>query len=102
MRIVLALVAACATVAACTGSREVSSPAPTVSYKVSGNNVSRANVKAQNYCARYGHSALFQGLQPGPSGKVAVYTCAGATTAASEPMPLAGSSVAPGSATRTH
>lgn len=99
MRMALTLLAACVAVAACTGSREVSSRPPTVSYKVTGNNVTQANVKAAKYCARYGRSALLQGIQPEPSGKVAVYSCASATTAGREPAPLAGSSVAPGSAT---
>jgi len=97
------LLAACVGLAACTGSRDVSSsppptashkPPPTVSYKITGNNVSQANVKAEKYCARFGRSALFQGLQPAPSGKVAVYSCEGATTAAREPAPVAGSSIA--------
>jgi hypothetical protein len=74
VRIAFTLVAACVAVAACTGSRDVSSTPPTVSYKVTGSNVTQVNVKAQNYCARLGRSALFQGLQLGPSDKVAVYS----------------------------
>jgi hypothetical protein len=102
MRIVLTLVASCITVAACTGSRNVSSPPPTVSYKVTGNNVSRANVKAQNYCAHYGRSALLKEIQPVPSGKVAVYSCEGATTADHGSAPLAGSSIEPAHRSVTH
>jgi hypothetical protein len=61
VRIAVTLLAACVGLAACTGSRDVSSspppiasykPPPTISYKVTGNNVSQANVKAENYCLR--------------------------------------------------
>jgi hypothetical protein len=101
--------AACIGLAACTGSRDVSSsppptaayePPPTVSYKVTGNNVSQANVKAENYCARFGHSAFFQGLRPVRSGNVAAYICEGAPLAGGQPPPLAGSNIAQDLATR--
>src|SRR5215469_12450685 len=82
-------------VAACTGSHDVNSTPPTVFfYNVTGNNPSQAEMRAQNYCARFGRSALFRGLQPGPSGNRAWFSCGGATTAGAVP-PLAGSSVDP-------
>ena len=83
---------ACALLAACGGSREVTSTPPTVSYQVRGNDVSQTNVQAQNYCARYDRAAIFQGVQPGASGNVAVYSCEG-PAASTAPAPLAGSSV---------
>jgi hypothetical protein len=87
---------ACALLAACGGSREVTSTPPTVSYQVRGNDVSQTNVQAQNYCARYSRAAVFQGVQPSPSGNVAVYSCEGPAARAVAPAPLAGSTVAPG------
>jgi hypothetical protein len=96
MRIALTLVAACVAVAACTGSHDVNSTPPTVFfYNVTANNVSPAEVRAQNYCARFGRSALFRGLQPGRSGNRAWFSCGGATTAGAVLPPLAGSSVEP-------
>ena len=104
MRIAFTLVVACVAVAACASSHDLSPTPPTVFfYNVTGNNVSQANVRAESYCARFGRTAVFQGLQPGQSGNVAVYSCAGATTAGGEPAPPAGSSGASGSPTRlTH
>ena len=99
MRITLPLLATCAVLAACGGPREVTSTPPTVSYQVTGNDISQTNVQAQNYCARYGRSALFQGVQPGPSGNVAVYSCDGGSVSAAPAPALSGSSVAPGAPT---
>jgi hypothetical protein len=87
---------ACVVLAACGGSRQVTSTPPTVSYQVTGNDVSQTNVQAQNYCARYNRAALFQGVQARPSGNVAVYSCEGPAASAAAPAPLAGSTVAPG------
>jgi hypothetical protein len=97
MRITLPLLATCAVLAACSDPREVASTPPTVSYQVRGDDISQTNVQAQNYCARYGRSALFQGVQSSPSGNVAVYSCNGAgVSAAPSAAPLSGSTVAPG------
>jgi len=96
MRIALTLVAACVAVGACTDSPDVNSTPPTVFfYNVTANNVSPAEVRAQNYCARFGRSALFRGLQPGGSGNRAWFSCGDAITAGAVPPPLAGSSVEP-------
>jgi hypothetical protein len=96
MRSALPLLA-CALLAACGGPRQATSTPPRVTYQVTGNDVSQTNVQAQNYCARYNHAAIFQGVQPSPSGNVAVYSCEGApASAAVAPAPLAGSTVAPG------
>ena len=98
MRITFPLLAACTALAAC-GPSQVTSTPPTVSYPVTGNDVSQTNVQAQNYCARYGHTALFQGVRPSPSGNVAVYSCEGTAATASpsaSPAPLTGSTLAPG------
>jgi len=96
MRITLPLLATCAALAACGGPREVTSTPPTVSYQVTGNDIAQTNVAAQNYCARYGRSALFEGVQPSPSGNVAVYSCNGTGVSEGPPPQLSGSTVAPG------
>ena len=93
MRSTLPLLA-CAVLAAC-GPRQVTSTPPTVSYQVTGNDVSQTNAQAQNYCARYNRAALFQGVRASSSGNVALYSCEGPTGSAA-PAPLAGSTVAPG------
>ena len=88
MRIALTLVAAC------TSSHDVNSTPPTIFfYTVAAGNVSPAEVRAQNYCARFGRSAVFRGLESSERGNRAVFSCGGATTAA--PPPLAGSSAEP-------
>ena len=46
-------------------------PSPTVSYPVSGNDVSSANVSAANYCRAQGRAAQFNGV----TGGTAYYTC---------------------------
>jgi hypothetical protein len=61
---------------------------PTVSYRVTGNDISQTNVIATQYCQRYGTGAQYQGLQSTTSGNVAVYSCSG-------PAAVSGSSVAP-------
>jgi len=67
---------------------------------VTGNDVSETNVQAQNYCARYGRTALFEGVQASPTGNVAVYSCNGAAaSAAPAAAPLSASTVAPGAPT---
>jgi hypothetical protein len=72
---------------------EVTANPPSVSYRVTGNDISQANVSAQQYCQRYNAGAQFQGLQPTQSGNVAVYACAGptgvATSGSSVPPPYA-------------
>lgn len=56
---------------------------PTVTYRVTGNDISQANVSAAQYCQRYGTGAQYQGLQASSSGNVATYTCNGAPVATS-------------------
>lgn len=56
---------------------QVNATPPSVSYRIAGNDISQANVSAQQYCQRYSKGAQFQGLQSTPSGNVAAYTCAG-------------------------
>lgn len=60
--------------AAC-GPSQVSATPPTVSYRVTGNDVAQAGANAQQYCSRFGTSAQFQGFQQTPSGNTAVYAC---------------------------
>ncbi len=76
----------------------VSSPPPSVSLRVSGNDIPATNEDAQNYCARYGRAAQYRGVQNAVEGEVAVYTCDGAPVSALNvtPAPSSGSSVPPG------
>jgi hypothetical protein len=62
---------------------------PTVSYRVSGTDISQANVSAVQYCGRYGTAPQYQGLQATSSGNVALYSCSGV------PVATSGSSVPP-------
>lgn len=96
MRAALPLLAACAVLAACSnmGQQATSSP-PSVSYQVTGNDVSQTNARAQNYCAQYGRAARYAGIRTTSSGNVAVYTCSGAPGSVSAVTPSAGSTVAP-------
>jgi hypothetical protein len=73
---------------------------PSVSVRVSGNDVPATNEEAQNYCARYGRTAQYRGVQDAAEGEVAFYTCDGAPVSAlnATPAPSSGSSVAPGRA----
>jgi len=76
MRIIaISLLAIPAFLAACGGPSEVAAAPPSVSYQVTGNDVGQAGVNAERYCQQYGRSAQFQGIQQGPSGNVAVYSC---------------------------
>ena len=86
----LPLLAAVSVLAACANdSRPVSQSAPTVSYRIVGNDVSQANANAARYCQQYGASPQLQGIQQSPSGSVAVYSCAGAAAS------VAGTAVPP-------
>jgi hypothetical protein len=71
----LALTLVLGALAACTGPSQVAATPPTVSYRVTGNDVAQAGVNAQQYCARFGRTARFEGLQATASGNVAVYSC---------------------------
>jgi uncharacterized lipoprotein YajG len=62
-------------VAGCSGPSQVSATPPTVSYRVTGNDVAQAGVNAQQYCGQFGRTAQFQGIQPTSSGNIAVYAC---------------------------
>jgi hypothetical protein len=90
----IVLIAGLAALAGCSAAdhnRVSSTPPtpPTVTYRVVGNDISQANVSAAQYCQRYGTGAQYQGLQPSPSGNVALYTCNG------PPVATSGSSAAP-------
>ena len=89
MRLVFPLMIGVAALGACTHqSDRVSATPPTVSYRITGSDISQANLSANQYCQRYGASGQYQGLQQAPSGTVAVYTCTG-------PAVSSGSSIAP-------
>ena len=89
MRPLFPLLIGLAALGACTNEpSRVSATPPSVSYRVNGNDISQANLSANEYCQRYGSGAQYQGLQPTSSGNVAVYNCGG-------PAAVSGSSVAP-------
>ncbi|MGH7090760.1 MAG: hypothetical protein ACREFQ_17830, partial [Stellaceae bacterium] len=90
--LVVAGLASLATLAGCTYAErnQVSANPPTVSYRVAGNDISQANVSAQQYCQRYSQGAVYEGLQATPSGNVAVYSCSGPMAPA-----MSGTSVPP-------
>jgi len=56
---------------------------PSVSYRVTGTDISQANVSATAYCQRYGAGPVYQGLQSTPTGNVATYSCNGPPVAQS-------------------
>jgi hypothetical protein len=97
MRVALPLLLGCAALAtACTSQpNRVSSTPPSVSYRVSSNNVADTNVEAQNYCARYGHAAQYRGVQNTTDGTVAVYSCDGTQTGTLGAAPAAPAVIAP-------
>ena len=80
MRATLPLIAAAALplLAGCNDAREVSAAPPSVSYQVTGNDVSSANSRASSYCQQYGMAAQLQGVQPNGTGGLASYICTGA------------------------
>ncbi|HEX7966736.1 MAG TPA: hypothetical protein VF502_00850 [Stellaceae bacterium] len=92
MRAALPLLAGVALLAACAPeSRPLSQTAPSVSYRINGNDVGQANANAMRYCQQYGSSAQLQGIQQSSSGNVAVFTCAGGAASGT----TAGTAVAP-------
>ena len=95
----LSVLVAIGVLAACANeSRPVSQSAPTVSYRIVGNDVSQANVNAARYCQQYGASPQLQGIQQSPSGNVALYSCAGAPgSTAAAPAYVAPGDAQPGS-----
>ncbi len=64
----------------CSQPERVSSSPPTVSYNVTGNNLTQANARASSYCRNYGSGPRLLSVQNG----VATYSC-GASTAAVPP-----------------
>ena len=95
IRTLLHVLAACVVLAGCSEeSQQIKSSPPTVTYEVTGNDVSEANAKAQNFCARYNTPALFEGVQAKSWGKVAVYRCdSTAPSSGAQPPPPSGSTV---------
>jgi hypothetical protein len=94
MRTLLPVLAASVVLAGCSQApQQIKSSPPTVTYQVTGNDVSEANAKAQNFCARYNTHALFEGVQATSWGKVAVYRCHTAAGVGAPPPPPSGSTV---------
>jgi hypothetical protein len=88
MRTLLPVLAACVVLAGCSEAPpQIKSSPPTITYQVTGNDVSEANAKAQNFCAQYNTRALFEGVQATSWGKVAAYRCDSAAPGAGAPPP---------------
>ena len=66
--------------------REVNATPPTVSYQVSGNDISQANAQADRYCAQYGMFSNLQSLQPNGSQSLATYSCSGTRVGRATPQ----------------
>jgi hypothetical protein len=79
MRVTLTVVIAVGSLVGCAYQqpREVNATPPTVSYQVSGNDISQANAQADRYCAQYGMFSNLQSLQPNGSQSLATYSCSG-------------------------
>jgi hypothetical protein len=95
MRVNILLLAGLSSLAACayqSSPREVATTPPSVSYQVSGNDVTQANARADGYCQQYGMYANLQGVQPNGSQAVATYTCGGSRVSNAAP-PYYGSTV---------
>jgi hypothetical protein len=96
MRTALPMIAVLGLFAACANEpREVSATAPSVSYQVTGNDLSHSNASAARYCQQYGAAARLQGVQPSGSGSVTTYACDGAASSNASTTPYYGSSMAP-------
>jgi hypothetical protein len=93
MRALFPVLAACVVLAGCSQApQQINSTPPTVTYQVTGNDISEANAEAQNFCARYNRHAQFEGVHATSWGKVAVYRCDTAAPAAgAAPPPHSGS-----------
>lgn len=81
------LIAALSALGGCSGTERVNATPPQVSYRISGSDVTQANLDASRYCQRYGTGAEYMGIEQTPSGNVAMYSCAGpeATQGSSDP-----------------
>ena len=65
-----ALLAGCATEPSV-----VNATPPGVSYRVTGDNINEASMRADRYCAQYGQRARLAGMNRGSYESVAVYEC---------------------------
>ena len=62
----------------CSSPSRVSSTAPTVSYNVTGSNLTQANARAEDYCEHFDSRSRLLSVRSG----VATYSCGGTSTAA--------------------
>lgn len=88
MRATMTLVIAVGSLVGCASQqpREVNATPPTVSYQVSGNDISQANAQADRYCAQYGMFSNLQSLQPNGSQSLATYSCSGTRVGSATPQ----------------
>jgi hypothetical protein len=77
MRMLLSVICLAGALAACTGPQVVQETPPGVSFRVDRASASDANVRADQYCQRYGKRARLLTVQPTSSGEsIANYQCA--------------------------
>jgi hypothetical protein len=76
MRYAIALVTLCAAaLAGCSGPAEVAAAPPGVSYRVSGDDVGDANLRADRYCEQYSKRAVLNGINQEGGAHLATYSC---------------------------
>jgi hypothetical protein len=76
MRLLIAIGAAAFALSACTtGTQEVASAPPGVSYRVTDASVSDANLRAERYCERYSRHAVLEGVSQSGGDRIASYSC---------------------------
>lgn len=81
MRAAIPLLAAVALLAGCSTAppQQVNATAPSISFRVTDNNVAQADASASRYCQQYGTAARMLTIQADGAGRVATYTCGAAT-----------------------
>ncbi|MDB5411006.1 MAG: hypothetical protein JWL84_5918 [Rhodospirillales bacterium] len=89
--VAVALLAGCAS----PPPQQVNATAPSISFRVTDNNVAQADASARNYCAQYGMASRLVTVQPDSAGRVATYTCGSATATAQPAYVGSGSSSPP-------
>ena len=75
MRSTSCLLALLGLLAACSGPTEVASVPPGVSYRVTGDNVADASLRADRYCGQYARRAVFDGMNQSGNDRIAVFSC---------------------------
>jgi hypothetical protein len=83
MRAAIPLLAAVALLGGCSSGppQQVNATAPSISFRVTDNNVAEADASASRYCQQYGTASRLVTVGSDGAGRVATYTCGAATAA---------------------